>query len=800
MKKKLSKLLGIALTLALVTSLVVAVAPAAALSQPQVSIPFTQNVIDTTTEYTLTFTAGAAVPNGGQIIITFPAGTDISNVLPGDVNVEALAGIGGGPADMIAADAVASGNPGAPQVLTITLGASVAAKYIGQGSLVGITIANVTNPATPGDYTLTVATKDDSATPKTVEAAVTSATYSIIPPTITPLPGVAYAYNSAGILMKQSNKIQDCINAAGIGGKVEVGPGTYDEELTVGANAARQTIVASVPGQVIIKDVNMSYDGALDFTGTITVDVAGSATLGGVTIDGFTFAMPVVGGPEMPIIVDTNATYVTITNCIIEVGAITGIAVMGGSDETTVSNCNIDATSDSGSPIGIMADAEVAITGCTFTVGSSTNSAAIQTNGGIAAPFEWSTISDSTITGSSGAGIAVGAGACTIDNVEISMVDTALLIVGGTVVVKNSTIDQCGGPFTNQVSPIIVADWTAVTVEMYNNTIQNSSEYKAALTITETGPATAGVTLTAHNNNFVNNKKQVANTDGNGDGGVSITHNWWGASSGPVAGSVTGVATTAPYLTSSVTKAGLALGTSKLEAKSTVGVDVLCLLDTGGPANVGTIAVSKYSANPELNAPRIAGTGGVLGYYDVYVTGGTPSSIQVKIYGTVNKYCKLYYAGGLVGEWVEVSAQGVNTAGGYVYATISSSSLPSITDLGGTPFALVEDKTTIAGPSIAADDGGNPVIGAYDVSVTPMFTWYKVTGSLSYEIELSEEPNFDTIVWSNGVDHTFYKVMEALNYSTTYYWRVRGVLAESYEEDGVTITPATPWTTGIFTT
>jgi hypothetical protein len=81
-----------------------------------------------------------------------------------------------------------------------------------------------------------------------------------------------------------------------------------------------------------------------------------------------------------------------------------------------------------------------------------------------------------------------------------------------------------------------------------------------------------------------------------------------------------------------------------------------------------------------------------------------------------------------------------------------------------------------------------------------MFTWGKVDGAIRYEIALSEDPTFTIIEWSYNVDQNFYQVEESLRYDTTYYWRVRGVLAEPFQEAGAWKTPSTPWAVGIFKT
>jgi hypothetical protein len=93
-----------------------------------------------------------------------------------------------------------------------------------------------------------------------------------------------------------------------------------------------------------------------------------------------------------------------------------------------------------------------------------------------------------------------------------------------------------------------------------------------------------------------------------------------------------------------------------------------------------------------------------------------------------------------------------------------------------------------------------PVAGAGDISTTPVLTWAPYEGALRYELAVSEDPSFQILEWSHNVYNTFYAITEALDYSTTYYWRVRGVTGESYTVRRSVITPAGPWVTGVFTT
>jgi hypothetical protein len=93
-----------------------------------------------------------------------------------------------------------------------------------------------------------------------------------------------------------------------------------------------------------------------------------------------------------------------------------------------------------------------------------------------------------------------------------------------------------------------------------------------------------------------------------------------------------------------------------------------------------------------------------------------------------------------------------------------------------------------------------PETGAADTSLMPTFSWSEYPDAIGYEIMLSEDPTFAIIEWSYNVDNPFYKVEEELKYSTTYYWRVRGVTGEPYLQGRTWITPAGPWVTGVFTT
>jgi len=91
MKKRFSKILGVAVTLAMLGSLIIA-PMAGAVSSP--SVILSNPVISQGSNYTITFDVVAAVPDTGIITIQFPVGTAIATLADGDVTLQATAGFG----------------------------------------------------------------------------------------------------------------------------------------------------------------------------------------------------------------------------------------------------------------------------------------------------------------------------------------------------------------------------------------------------------------------------------------------------------------------------------------------------------------------------------------------------------------------------------------------------------------------------------------------------------------------------------------------------------------------------------
>jgi len=93
-----------------------------------------------------------------------------------------------------------------------------------------------------------------------------------------------------------------------------------------------------------------------------------------------------------------------------------------------------------------------------------------------------------------------------------------------------------------------------------------------------------------------------------------------------------------------------------------------------------------------------------------------------------------------------------------------------------------------------------PAPGATNVPLKPGFQWNAADWATHYELVLADNPRFDTPIveklFGEALTTTAHEyVYKELDYSTTYYWKVRAIKLV-----GVVITTQSPWGTGIFTT
>jgi len=794
LKRKFSKILGVGLTLALLTSLLLTAAPVSAIGQPTVSLVSYE--ISTNTSYTILFTLSKDLAAGEDIVVTFPTGTTFAaGLTAADVTLSANSGLG---SSAFASKAPASIDISVVPVLRIRLaggGAMNVENKIGRGALVEVVIAaDIVSPGTIASYTLTVGTAD--AVPTVIEAAVASAAYTLTGPTILPLPGVVERYNSVGVLMEQTNKIQTAIGNAAAGDTINVGAGTYDEDITINQSV---TITGNA-ATTIIKDTDTSGAG-----GTVTITFAGTATTGAV-LDGFT----IMGRPGVDALnINGTANKVTVRNCIFTKAGLATTATAQNMVNylpttlptlaSTITNCIFDTTLgtvvDNGILVGAGANAiGLTVSSCTFTVDGAIGleDSAVKTSGAGTALLPI-TISGNTIAGASGIGVTVTVGTATVsDNIFIGL-NSALVITAGTATITGNSIDNCGlvVSTTATVGKAAIGVTATTALSITNNNITNCPD-----DIIEIVDNSENINMMF--NNLSANAIGIDNNDADTTKTLNATHNWWGAVTGPATGfnlTAGAVNDTTAYLGGEATGSFTNAAVASLLTKTTVGVDVI--LDVATTAG-DIIGVANYSANPQdaTSLPALDG-----GFYDIYLkeAAATVSSVLVKFYNpNITANTVIHVWGTVAGGWVPVVAvSGVNLYEGYAFATITGTTTPSIAALAGTPFALVEaTPAALTAPTIVS-----PAPGGRDIPLTPMFAWTQIAGAAGYYFELADNANFlAPLITLDGdlarLIVTAYAYVGELPYSTAYYWRVKAVsgtvLAGSLAES--------PWASGVFIT
>jgi len=782
LKRKFSRILGVGLVVMLLFSLLTI--PALA-TISGVTLAVTPVTISSAATYTITFNAGAPVAAGGTITVTFPTGVNIAgvtNAVDADVTVASTAGIGGAGS---AGAAQPSGSTVVGQVLTIT---TVTA--FGSGSLVQVKVlTNIFNPGTIGTYSLTVATSAET-------TAVATPSFTTTAPTILPLPGVVERYNSVGVLMQQTNVIQTAIGAASAGDSIMVGPGTYDEDLTIAVSVTLQGNAATT----IIKDTNADSTG-----GMVTITLVGTATTG-VVLDGFTISGDIGGANALTI----TGSKVTVRNCIFTKAGIATTAVAQTlvsyapaalpALASTITNCVFDTTLgtlvDTGIAIAAGANAiGLTVSNSTFTVDGAIGleDSAINTSG-VGTALLPIVISSNNITGASGIGVTVTAGVATVSDNTLTGLNQAINVVAGTATITGNSIDACGlvVSTTAPVGKAAINVTLATALSITNNSITNSPN-----DIIQIIDSSENINMMF--NNLSDNAIGIDNDDADTTKTLNATHNWWGMTTGPATGfnlTAGAVNNTTGYLGGEATgNFTNTVGALSLLTRTTVGVDVI---PNSALVAGGIIGVANYSANPQDATPLPALAGG---FYDVYVTepAAVYTSILIKFYNAnITANTTIYVWGTIAGGWVPVTGTtGVNLYEGYAFTTVTTTTTPSITGLAGTPFALCEAPVA----ALAAPTSMIPTSGTTDASLTPTFSWAAVTGAAGYYFELADNTNFVAPLVKLDGDFgrlvvTAYHYAPGLDYSSAYYWRVKSV---SGTVDAGTLAESA-WLSGIFVT
>jgi hypothetical protein len=759
MKKRIMKILGVGVSLALLTSLMVALPTIANISKPTVDVDDEDISVDTT--YTFIFSITKNLADGETITIEFPDDFDISgisNAADGDVRIAATSGIG--TASFSLTNQVSAVDE---QELTITVNAPNPENAIGVGATLQVDVGDgtpgaVTNIDEPGDYTVRIQTSEE-------DTYVTSETFTIEEPDVETPPGTVSVYNPNGILIANDSgddAIQDMLDKVtnDNGWTIKVGPGRYDGNIW-DWNFEDVTVV-SIDGS----DVT-------EIRGDIQIDQADCV------LEGFTLKSD--GG----VMVDVIDEDVTIKDCAfikIEDGAQWGIDV--DDTDVTIEDCSFDFTDEEDDDVCINVDAsDAVIKNCTFNLDEADTG--VWTDSGTA--DDPTMVTDCTFTGTSGRGFLSGGGVSEVEDSTFDSLDTALIIDWGTVTISGCTIMNCG-----EEAPVIWIDDTDECI-IRNNTFTDNTFGEAdenlllveddAENIIFSFNTITGTTPGDDDDVIINNQ----------DDGVDLyaANNWWGSAAGPGEDAFSDDVVYEPFLPA-------APGDALIERFGGIGDDVeFDAIDEVGvwlgdpDVDAGDepewIAAAVYESNPGGAPP----TGTVLGFFDVYVTnnpGDTFNDLEIRFYGGVTDDTEVYTWGSYESDWLEVPAQ-YNEFKGYIEINITAGTTPSIDDLVELPFLLIDPPVEIPEPALETPEHGDS-----DVDTKPMFAWGSVDDAIRYHFALAEEMGrddpFDIPDYAVSTTATGLRSPYELKYDTVYHWRVRAETDEGFGD----------WASDIFTT
>ena len=699
-----------------------------------------------------------------------------------DLTLTASGGLGSNPVATTPAFAPGIAN----QVVTINTsatGPSVAIQQaFGAGSIIQLTFTTgITNPATIGNYGVTVASAAET-------TGVYSNTITTTIPTTPPLPGVATVYNSAGILMTQFNSLNSALGYVATanlsGATIKLTAGTYTD-MVAAPYAVPITITGTDPSaaNVILKGtVGWSLTGTTVALNTLTVNASGGGLL-------------TVGGG--------TTTAATVTGCNFTGGVLT-MAASGASATNTVANCTFTVTAPA---VGLMTAVATTVTGSTFNV--TAGGTGISSSAALTASTD--TFTGTATTTVADYGITLTGGTSTISTSTFTSVYTAVTFGGVGLTISGNTVTGCGN-VTPAANSLVVNGVTGVA-NFYNNTITGGLNYIISVAANAnlvnvmgntfgiaTPPTTTTTTTTTTS---ANNAKAAFSGDLNNT--LNVTRNYWGgaannpASVALVAGATAGINYGSP-LGAALTNAVFATSGTSLTAAATVGVN---FSNMAGYTSFGAEALSADPVGPALPSNVT-----LIKYFDVYANGtGAGSTATVDFYGTtaspITSTTGLYFYNAAFGTWSQVTSASLNIFAGYCEVVLPGTPGPSWVQFSGCAFALVSIPTTL--PVVSpAPSPLYPTNGAVNVPVSGItFTWPAVAGTgVTYQFALAQASantsanEFAILDYSDNTITNAESNQETLAYNTVYWWEVRAITMNA--SGGVAATG--PWSIQMFTT
>jgi hypothetical protein len=283
---------------------------------------------------------------------------------------------------------------------------------------------------------------------------------------------------------------------------------------------------------------------------------------------------------------------------------------------------------------------------------------------------------------------------------------TGIYNLDGTVTISHSAVGYNGpselpfaigtGAITITYSSLAENGGIEAAVIAHSSIISTNTEYVSVSTLVGneiTGNSPGVVAESAHLNNFLGNQCALCPTSGM----ARAQANWWGSASGPSgAGSGMGDAVNVnvdytPWLgsrvrTGTVATARVTNGTLDARATSDIEVDV---------AGTTTVYLGKLYGSPGGPQPFVPLIGG---FFDVlHEDASDLSQVTIRYYyprDSDESVLGLWWWDGAL--WRKCSDQGIQGTdlsgyGGYLWARITSGTVPTLDELKGGPFAAAEN-------------------------------------------------------------------------------------------------------------
>ena len=709
--------------------------------------------------------------NGDTITITFPTGFTVGafGALPTIAATQGWVTFPGSSTPVGSTNAALTVVPTwVPNSTALTVVATLpAGDYIGANSQMLIHITSgVTNTATAGTYTLTVATSKET-------TAVTSGTFAITNPIIPVVAGVASVFNSAGTQVYSSNDLGTALTNVPDKGTIKLSAGTYTGAFSAKAGDSLNITIMGTDASAA--NVIIQPTDAWVLSGkTVTVNM--------VTIDASKGGSLTVGSTTASAAATVTSSYLT-----------GGVLTMTNSGTGATSTVYGDTFTVANGAVGLNAPVTTIVTGCTFNVAG--------TGTGITSANKI-TISGATFIGvaassNNGVGIVLSGGTgSTVTTSIFTGLNSALVVSGAAVSFNGNTVTSCG--LTAGPDAIMTTSTTGTGVFILNNKITNSLEYIVNNSANDS-------LVVVMDNTFSGNVKSANNTDAT-IAKMNVTHNSWGT--GVTAPTSTAAPNWVDYsnpLGSVPTASNFVTGVAPLtlDATATAGVNVTA--STGATV----IGAAALTGNPVV--PTIAATNTVVKYFDVFGIGDTGATID--FYGatanSITANSQIFFFNSTFGTWQACSLQTINTYGNYVEVTInnntgSTASAPTNVQFAGLPFALVTVPTAALPGVVPPATVLSPVNGAVNVPISNLtFTWPAVAGTgVTYQFALAQASAntsaapFAILDYSDNTTTNAEPSQETLQYNTIYWWEVRAITMNA--SGG--IANSGPWAVQMFTT